>query len=279
MSLSHDDLNEVLTTVEQIARQAGDVLREAYYQPRHVDHKGAVNLVTQTDRDAEALIVAALREHFPDTAILAEEGGVIDGKDNGQLWLIDPLDGTNNFAHGFPVFAVSIALREGADVLLGVVYDPLHDECFSAVRGQGATLNGEPIHVSGASDLQQGLLATGFPYDRQTADDNNSDALALFLRRAQGIRRAGAAAIDMVWVACGRLDGYWEMRLYPWDIAAGLLIVREAGGRVTDYQGNSDNAALLTGRAMVASNGLIHDEMLAVLGTLYDDIPAPRQEE
>ncbi|GAB4473887.1 MAG: inositol monophosphatase family protein [Anaerolineae bacterium] len=267
-------LNTIRDTAAAIARSAGALLRDAYDQPRQIDYKGTVDLVTQADRAAEETILTALRREFPQHAILAEESGQIvpltpsqDGA--GLVWLIDPLDGTTNFAHAFPVFAVSIALRDAAGPLVGIIYDPLRDECFSAVRGQGAALNGEPIRVSSVDQLQRSLLATGFPYDRHTAEDNNTAALGVFLRRAQGIRRAGAAAIDLAYVACGRLDGYWEMRLHPWDLAAGVLIVREAGGRITGYRAAAPEEEILSGAQVVASNGLIHEEMLAALATLY----------
>nr|MBN1228558.1 inositol monophosphatase [Anaerolineae bacterium] len=199
---------------------------------------------------------------------LAEERGLVNEQTAFQ-WLVDPLDGTNNFAHGFPVFAVSIGLQYEGEPLLGVIYDPLRDECFSAAKGTGARLNDKPIRVSSIAQLEQGLLATGFPYDRQTTEDNNSQAVAAFLRKGQGIRRAGAAALDLAYVACGRLDGYWEQRLNPWDIAAGLVIVREAGGMITPYSGKFDDAPVLRGENVVASNGLIHDAMLAVLDSVY----------
>lgn len=279
MTLSHGtsvvnlNLVDVLKTATSIARAAGSHLREAYSQPRQIEYKGAVNLVTQADRASERYIVAALSEAFPDHAIMAEEGSEI-GDQTGLTWLIDPLDGTTNFAHSFPVFAVSMALRDAEQVLVGIVYDPMRGECFAAARGLGATLNGRPIHVSGTPKMGQSLLATGFPYDRQTAEDNNITALSVFIRRCQGIRRAGAAALDMAYVACGRLDGYWEMRVQPWDVGAGVLIVREAGGTVTSYGGEEQDGAILAGGKIVASNGLIHPEMLATLAEIYP----PREE-
>lgn len=268
------DLNlpQMLTTVESIARDAGQLLREAYHQPRHIDYKGAVNLVTETDRNTEELIVQTLGQTYPGIAIQAEEGSATGGTTE-LIWWIDPLDGTNNFAHGFPVFAISIALCDGSTPLLGVVYDPMHDELFSAASGQGATLNGEPIQVGQPAELVQGLLATGFSYDRQEAEDNNLIALSRFLRTAQGIRRAGAAALDLAYVACGRLDGYWEMKLHPWDVAAGILLVREAGGIVTGYAGQPDDDYLITARSIVASNGKFHGAMLGILSGVYDFAP------
>ena len=261
-------IEEALTTAESIARAAGELLRDAYQKPCSVEFKGEVDLVTSADHASERLIVAALRSTFPDHAIIAEEGGSV-GVESEFVWLVDPLDGTTNFAHTFPVFAVSIALRGPDGLLVGVVYDPLRDECFAAAKNRGAALNGLPIHVSPCSTLDQALLATGFPYDRRTAEDNNVRAFGVFLRRCQGIRRAGAAALDLAYVACGRLDGYWEMRLKPWDVSAGALIVREAGGSVTDYAGIEHKE--FDGHDIIASNGLIHHEMLASLTELYHD--------
>jgi myo-inositol-1(or 4)-monophosphatase len=255
-----------------VARDAGRLLHTAYHQPRQIDYKGEVNLVTQTDLDTEKTIVEALRAQYPDIAIQAEEGSAEQGTDN-LIWLIDPLDGTNNFAHGFPVFVVSIALYDGSQPLLGVVYDPLRDEMFSAIKGQGAMLNSGPIRVAGPTDLVHSLLATGFAYDRQEAADNNIVALSRFLRTAQGIRRAGAAALDLAYVACGRLDGYWEMALHPWDIAAGRLLVTEAGGTVTTYAGQNDDETVSRAESIVAANENVHPAMLDVLASVYDFAP------
>jgi myo-inositol-1(or 4)-monophosphatase len=233
-----------------------------------VVYKGAVDLVTQADRAAEDLIVGALREAFPSHTIVAEEGSGVD-RGNGFTWFVDPLDGTTNFAHGFPVFAVSIALQDAQGLAAGVVYDPLRDECFTAARGLGAALNGAPIRVSACPDLDHALLATGFAYDRRTAEDNNVMAFGTFIRRCQGVRRAGAAAIDMAYVACGRLDGYWEMKLHAWDAAAATLLVREAGGRATDYLGAETQPDGVDNWEVIATNGLFHPEMVAILSDLY----------
>jgi myo-inositol-1(or 4)-monophosphatase len=255
----------ILEVAISIAHEAGEVVREAF--PRtalaHIDFKGTVNPVTETDTIVEELIVSRLRAAFPDHRFLAEEGGGDDWRAPGPpIWLIDPLDGTNNFAHGFPHVAVSLGLLAKGQVVVGAAYDPLRDETFAAIAGSGATLNGEPIHVSGARRLADAFLATGFPYDRRTAPDNNTERLDHFLRRSQGVRRAGAAVLDLAYVACGRFDGYWEARLKPWDVAAGSLLVQEAGGRVTDGKGGP---GYLRGDLVVASNGSIHDEMLRVI--------------
>jgi myo-inositol-1(or 4)-monophosphatase len=269
MTDSTPNPNTLLKAAAVIARSAGELLKEAYHQPREIDTKSStIDLVTQADRASEAMILNALRERFPEHNILAEESHPA-GAGAGLTWIVDPLDGTTNFAHGFPVFAVSIALWDEQGPLLGVVYDPLREECFAAVRGQGATLNDEPIHVSNIKTLDKALLATGFPYDRHTAEDNNVASFSAFIRKAQGVRRAGSAALDQCYVACGRLDGFWEMRLHAWDVAAGMLIVREAGGKVTDYQDDEKSDLLRRGEQIVASNGLIHSGMIETLREVY----------
>ncbi len=253
---------QITALVEEIAREAGALLRERFGQRHRVDFKGAVDPVTGADRAAEAWIVHRLREAFPDHHLLAEEEGGDPWNGPGPLWIIDPLDGTNNFAHNFPHFALSIALVVEGRSVVGVIYDPLRDECFTAWRGGGTRLNGREVRVSRVRKLRNAFLATGFPYDRRTAPDNNTRRLDHFLRRSQGVRRAGAATLDLAYVACGRFDGYWEPRLKPWDVAAGLLLVEEAGGRVSDFTGGP---APLSGESVVASNGLIHAAMLRVI--------------
>ena len=247
----------------QVAREAGDVVRQGFGRAQRLDFKGAVNPVTETDTAAEALILARLRAAFPEHAILGEETGGSPWNVPGPIWLVDPLDGTNNFAHGFPHFCVSIGLMIAGELQAGVVYDPLRDELFAAQRGAGATLNGYPIHVTSVARLADAFLATGFGYNRRVAADNNTRRLDDFLRRSQGVRRAGSAALDMAYVACGRFDGYWESYLSPWDLAAGVLLAQEAGGRCSDYSGGT--AQLHSGREVLVSNGLIHTEMLRVL--------------
>ncbi len=253
---------QIAALVEEIAREAGDLLRERFGQPHQVAFKGAVDPVTEADRASEAWIVHRLREAFPDHHILAEEEGGASWKSAGPLWIIDPLDGTNNFAHNFPHIAISIALVMEGRSTVGIIYDPLRDECFSAWRGGGTHLNGVEVHVSRVHKLREAFLATGFPYDRRTAPDNNTRRLDHFLRRSQGVRRAGAATLDLAYVACGRFDGYWEPRLKPWDVAAGILLVEEAGGRVSDYTGSPNP---LSGESIVATNSLIHAAMLRVI--------------
>ena len=270
------DYQAILQTTIDIAHEAGELVRDAFPQTAlaHVRLKGAVNPVTEADTTAEALIVERLRTAFPTHRIHAEESGGDDWRVPGPpMWFIDPIDGTNNFAHGFPHVAISLALAVEGQSVVGVGYDPLRDELFAATAGGGATCNGEPIRVSGVEHLADAFLATGFPYDRRTADDNNVERLGYFIRRSQGVRRAGAAVLDLVYVACGRLDGFWELRLSPWDVAAAALIVREAGGMVTGPGGELD---YMSAECIVASNGLIHDQMLRVVA---EGASAPRPVE
>jgi len=243
------------------AREAGQLLTDRFHSAFAVMHKGAINLVTDVDIAAENLIVARLRSAFPQHSILAEENHAGDAR--GPItWIIDPLDGTTNYAHGFPVFAVTIALEIEGRVEWGVVYYPAMNEEFTARRGQGAFCGGKSIHVSQTASLGSALLATGFPYDIRTSEVNNLDNFRVLALRAQAIRRAGSAAIDLAYVAAGRFDGFWELKLHPWDCAAGYLLVREAGGVVTNFKGE---AGSIYEREAVASNGNIHQELLDVL--------------
>jgi myo-inositol-1(or 4)-monophosphatase len=243
------------------AARAGALLRARYRERQEVTFKSEVDLVTATDRDAERLIVDAIRTAFPSHGIIAEESAPLSGE-AAHRWYIDPLDGTTNFVHGYPHFAVSIALARDDELLLGLVYDPVREETFSALRGQGARLNGAPIGVSDTSRLEHALLGTGFPYDRRQHADFYVAFLAEAMRCSQGVRRGGSAALDLCYVACGRLDGFWEWKLKPWDLAAGRLIVEEAGGRVTDFAGGPHR---LTGEETAASNGPLHGDLLDVL--------------
>jgi myo-inositol-1(or 4)-monophosphatase len=249
----------------ETARAAGQLLRGELPGSRQISYKGApTNLVTEMDARAEALIVDRLRATFPEDAILAEERGAEPGR-SGRRWIIDPLDGTTNYAHGVPHFAVSIGLQDGPGVSVGVVYDPNLDELFVAERGGGAWLNDARLAVSATPTLDTSLLTTGFPYDIRVRADNNLKEYAAFCLRSHGVRRFGSAVLDLAYVAAGRFDGFWELRLMPWDVAAGALMVEEAGGRVTAI----DGAPLdIDDPTLVASNGRIHDEILGVLRSL-----------
>jgi myo-inositol-1(or 4)-monophosphatase len=261
-------MTEALEFALETARRAGGLLREfCTASQRHtVKHKSTeIDLVTEADLASEQLIVDAIRARFPDHAILSEEGlGDLQAATSEVpcLWLVDPLDGTVNYAHGFPVWGLTLAMAHWGQVVLGVTYDPLLDEMFWAGRGQGAWCNGRRLHVSAASRLQEALLATGFAYNRATVADNNLAEFNAMVLRAQGVRRAGSAVLDLAYVAAGRLDAYWEMHLQPWDWAAGWLLVEEAGGMVTGLYGESWS---LEKTNLVASNGSIHEELLATL--------------
>jgi myo-inositol-1(or 4)-monophosphatase len=244
------------------ARAAGRLLRDELSGARRIEFKGSpTNLVTEMDQRAEREILTRLRASFPDDAILAEEGGAARGR-SGRRWIVDPLDGTTNYAHGLPIFGVSIGLQAEGRVVLGVVYDPTRDELYVAERGRGATLNDAPIAVSGTSSLDASLLVTGFPYNIRETGDTNLDEYAAFSVRARAVRRLGSAVLDLAYVASGRFDAYWELRLSAWDVAAGSLLVEEAGGRVTGIDGRPMNVDAPT---LVASNGKVHDAVLRVL--------------
>jgi myo-inositol-1(or 4)-monophosphatase len=270
---------EALSTAVSLAHRAGRIIRENFGKGGRVAFKGEVNPVTETDTAAERVILEGLRAAFPTHTILGEESGFEEALEQSDRetphWVVDPLDGTNNFAHAFPHICVSLGLLVDGEVIVGVIYDPLRDETFTATRGGGASLNDDPIAVSETPELADAFLATGFPYDRRVAAFNNTAMLDHFLRRSQGVRRAGSAALDLAYVATGRFDGFWEPKLSPWDVAAGLLLVEEAGGRTSDFEGGT--ARLLTGEEVVANNGLIHKEMLAVLregpGAPHPDLP------
>jgi myo-inositol-1(or 4)-monophosphatase len=252
------------------AARAGRLLRARYGERQEISFKSDVDLVTAADREAEQVIVEAIAAAFPDHGIVAEESAARPGRD-GHRWYIDPLDGTTNFAHAYPQFAVSIALAHGDDLLVGVVHDPMRDETFAAVRGGGARLNGAPIAVSETDRLEHALLGTGFPYDRRQHTEFYLAFFAEGMRRAQGVRRAGSAALDLCYIACGRLDAFWEWKLRPWDTAAGRLIVEEAGGRVTDFTGRPHQ---LAGPETAASNTRLHGELLEMLARVRRSVDA-----
>jgi myo-inositol-1(or 4)-monophosphatase len=244
------------------ARAAGRLLRDELSGARRIAYKGSpTNLVTEMDQRAEALILERLRRAFPDDAILAEEQGAADGR-SGRRWIVDPLDGTTNYAHGLPIFGVSIALEAARRLMLGVVYDPSRDELFVGERGAGATLNDTPIKVSATSAVGASLLVTGFPYNIRETPDTNLPEYAAFSVRARAVRRLGSAVIDLAYVACGRFDGFWELRLGAWDVAAGSVLVEEAGGTVTGIDGRPLD---LDAPTLVATNGLVQRAVLDVL--------------
>jgi myo-inositol-1(or 4)-monophosphatase len=252
-----------LEAARQASQEAGKILISRLGRVNHITKKGVIDLVTEADIEAEGAIVRIIRSRFPGDSILAEEGGEVE-RDRSRVWLIDPLDGTTNFAHGFPFFAISISLQVDGDGVLGIVSSPPMGEHFEAFKGGGAFLNQRPIRVSRTLDLQESLLAVGFPYTIRQNSLRVMDHFGKMVTRAQGIRRLGSAAIDLAYVAAGRLDGFWEEGLKPWDTAAGVVIVREAGGVVSDYGGNPYHPFMNT---IVASNPHIHQAMLSALNS------------
>ena len=264
---------QLLPTAESIAREAGALLRDFYHRGVRTEYKGEVDLVTEADRASEALIGDRLRTAFPSHGIYGEEG-TREGLDCEYRWYVDPLDGTTNFAHGFPVFCVVMGCEyrrpglldnEDGEMAVGVIYDPLRDEMFSASRGGGATLNGERIHVSQVHSLAESLIATGFP-SKKRHNSPNVHFYQEFTLRSHGVRRAGSAALDLAYVACGRLDGYWEFQLNPWDTSAGYLLVEEAGGLVTRFDGSK---FALDSREILASNGQLHPPMQQLFADMF----------
>ena len=259
------ETQEVLDLAVRLARAAGGIQRDRYETKIEIRTKSAhIDLVTEVDRECEALIVDTLARERANDAVLAEEGGGSDRTEAPWRWIIDPLDGTTNYAHGYPRFCVSIGVERDGERCVGVVYDPLLDELYTAVRGRGAQRNGRSLCVSAEDDLRRALLATGFAYDVQRSEVDNLDHFAHFVKSARAVRRDGSAALDLCYVAAGRFDGFWEIKLHPWDVAAGFLIVEEAGGRVSDLAGGP---APRSGIESVASNGLLHEAMLALLGS------------
>jgi len=254
-------MKELLETAKILAEKAGDHIRQSVSQLRQVDYKGRADMVTDVDRRAEEIILDGIRRAYPDHAVLAEESGKNEILSD-YCWVIDPIDGTTNFVHGYPFFGVSIAVQYRQETVAAVVLNPVQGELFSALKGGGAHLNGNPITVSSTSELSKTLLATGFPYQLGERWQHSLTLFETFYRNSHGVRRDGSAALDLCYVAAGRFDGYWEYELNPWDVAAGLLIVQEAGGKTTDFQ---DNLSDIYDRQVLASNGLIHDAMLQVM--------------
>ncbi len=248
--------------IKDIAANAGDILQNYAQGEKGVEHKGRTDLVTAADRASEAYLIGEIRKAFPDHTINAEESGDLDGSTEHK-WYIDPIDGTLNYAHGVPIYCVSVAYAYRGDMKLGVVYDPVLKECFWAERGDGAYLNEAQIHVSNFDDLIDCLLATGFPHEAWGTAKDNMGNFFHFSQVSQTVRRLGSAALDMVYVAAGRLDGFWSISIYPWDVAASALIVQEAGGVVTNVCGGEDFIRLPV--TIVCANPIIHKQMLAVL--------------
>jgi myo-inositol-1(or 4)-monophosphatase len=255
-----------LNAAIEIAREAGTILREGFDRPKEISYKGEVDLVTESDKRSEKLVVARLRERFPDHGVVAEEGGGAAAVAN-YCWHVDPLDGTTNFAHGYPCFAVSIGLAEAGHPTAGAVFNPVYDELFAAARGEGAYLNGKRIRVSTVEKLATSLVATGFP-THQRKKSANINYYWQFTLRSHGVRRDGAAALDLCSVACGRFDAFWEFGLKSWDTAAGIVIVEEAGGRITDLEGQPYR---LGGPSILATNGRVHAEVLQVAASIAED--------
>jgi myo-inositol-1(or 4)-monophosphatase len=260
-----DDLMQLtLSYIENLARQAGAILRAGYDKEHQVGYKGVIDLVTEVDHQSEKFLLGEVQKDFPDHHIFSEESGIIQGNAE-HTWYIDPLDGTVNYAHQIPIFCVSIAYASHSDLTMGAVYDPMRDEMFLAERGKGAFLNGKPLGVSSATELQRSLLVTGFPYNAWNTPQDNFANFARFGRLTQGVRRLGSAALDLSYVAAGRFDGFWEMSLNPWDVAAGGLICEEAGARVTSVDGGPDYIS--PPQSILAATPGIHARMLEELQT------------
>ena len=256
------DFDRAIKTARQVALAAGELLKEGWRQNFAIENKGEVDLVTEYDRRSEALVVEALSKAFPQHTVVGEEGTEIKGNDTEAVWYVDPLDGTTNYAHHLPFYNVSIGLEREGKPCLGVVYVPEMGWEFWAVKGQGAYLGDKKIQVSKTESLNQSLVATGFPYDRRVSTNNNVPEFAEVIRHCQGVRRFGVASLDCVMVAWGKLDAYWELKLKPWDISAGAIIVEEAGGKVTAPDGGDFSS---TDGNILATNGLVHQELADIL--------------
>lgn len=262
MSSEDRRIARCLSRAQTVARAAGRKLRLAQAKKPHVDFKGAIDLVTEMDRKVERFIAAELSRSFPGFDFLAEEAQRNVDTGSEFRWVVDPLDGTTNYAHGLPIFSVSIALEHRGQVVAGVVYQPVLDELFSAQKGRGAKLNGQRISVSSRSRLDQSLLVTGFPYDMHTTREDNLKYFGRLSKRARAVRRLGSAALDLCYVACGRFDGYWELKLAPWDVAAGSLVATEAGAKITTMEGRPFS---IFGRSLVAAGPRLHKSLLSSL--------------
>jgi myo-inositol-1(or 4)-monophosphatase len=257
-------MQPTLADLEQLARQAGAILHAGYEGDHQVDYKGVIDLVTEVDHQSEACLLGEIQQRFPGHQIVSEEAGLVPGRAADQ-WFVDPLDGTVNYAHGIPLFTVSIAYAHDGLLTLGVVYEPMRDELFSAERGRGAFCNGRRLRVSKVTELGRSLLVTGFPYDAWSTSNTNLENYSRFTRVTQGVRRLGSAALDLCYVAAGRFEGYWELDVKPWDIAAGGLIAEEAGAAVTHTDGRSDY--LTRPCSILAAPAPLHAKMLEILRT------------
>jgi myo-inositol-1(or 4)-monophosphatase len=277
------DVNEIspssfLPPVTELAREAGALLLTYFDRQIKIEYKGDADLVTAADRASEKLIMGKLRELWPAHELVGEEGTRDNTGTSDYRWFVDPLDGTTNFAHGYPVFCVSIGLEYRKELVAGVIYDPTRDELFSAAKGSGATLNGKPIHVSKTKTLSESILATGFPSHKRHKNPNIHFYHQITLR-SHGIRRAGSAALDLAYVASGRYEGFWEFNLNPWDTSAGVVLVREAGGLVTKFDGSDFN---IDSRELLSSNGLLHEELKQNFSEIFagrglEALPDPRE--
>jgi myo-inositol-1(or 4)-monophosphatase len=254
-------VDDLLALAIQAVRESGRIQKEWLHKDKRIELKGEINLVTEVDKRCEQRIIEIIKKAFPEHNILTEETPMPE-LPSPYRWIVDPLDGTTNYAHGYPCFCTSLALELEKEIVLGAIYDPLLDELFTAQKGKGAFLNNEQIAVSLTDRLTNALICTGFPYDLRESRENNLDHFNNFIMEARAVRRDGSAALDLCYVAAGRFDGFWELKLYAWDVAAGKLIIEEAGGRVTDFHGGP---ADIYGQQILASNGRIHKEMIRVL--------------
>ena len=274
------ELKNFLKIAIEAVKEAGKIQEEKFGENFKIEHKGEINLVTEVDYQCEKAIIDIIKRDYPEHEILTEEAGSVKGlppshsplTKGGQMegkykWIIDPLDGTTNYAHSYPCFCASVGLEIDGEIVAGAVYNPMIDELFTSIKGEGAYLNGNRIRVSKIGDINKSLLATGFPYDIRESKENNLNHFCNFAVRAQAIRRPGSAVLDLCYLAAGRFDGFWELKLYPWDMAASSLIVKESGGMITDFKGSE--FSIYKGE-MLASNGLIHKEMINILNLATD---------
>lgn len=262
------ELDNFLKTAVESVKEAGKIQEEKFGENFKIEHKGEINLVTEVDYQCEKIIIDIIKRDYPEHEILTEEAGSVKTAPNSRFkWIIDPLDGTTNYAHSYPCFCASVGLEIDGEIVAGAVYNPMLDELFTSIKGEGAYLNGDKIKVSKIGDINKSLLATGFPYDIRESKENNLNHFCNFAVRAQAIRRPGSAVLDLCYLAAGRFDGFWELKLYPWDMAASSLIVKEAGGMITDFKGGE--FSIYKGE-MLASNGLIHKEMINILNLATD---------